>query len=247
MSDAQPVLCFLGATGTVTGSRFLLETRHARVLVDAGLFQGVKSLRLRNRAPFPVDPSTIDAVVVTHAHLDHIGYVPALVAGGFTGPVFLTRRTAELGSIVLSDVARLQEEEAHYANERGFSKHHPATPLYTEADATAAVAQFRDTPFDRAVPVAPGIRATFRCAGHIVGSAGVLLDIDDVPPRRLFVSGDVGRADHPLLRPPEPPPAVDTLLVESTYGDRRHGAPTDAIDDLARSITETAARLAARW
>jgi Cft2 family RNA processing exonuclease len=135
---SAPILSFLGATGTVTGSKFLVETDHARVLVDAGLYQGVKKLRLRNREKFPVDPATIDAVVLTHAHLDHVGYLPVLVMRGFTGDIMCTTRTAQLAEIVLSDSGRLQEEEAEYANAHGFSKHHPAAPLYTEADARKA-------------------------------------------------------------------------------------------------------------
>lgn len=242
MRREPTLLWFLGGTGTVTGSRFLLDAAGGRVLVDAGLFQGLKRLRLRNREEFPVDPATVDAVVVTHAHLDHIGYVPALVAQGFTGPVFVTDRTAELGQIVLDDAARLQEEEADFANRHGFSKHHPAQPLYTEADARRATTLFRPCPFDTSIEVAPGVRTEFRRAGHILGSAGVLLDVDGVGAGRIFVSGDVGRRDHPVLRPPVPPPAVDALLVESTYGDRQHEEPEAAIERLARAITRTADR-----
>lgn len=240
--DLPPLLTFLGATGTVTGSRFLLETAHARVLIDVGLFQGLKDLRLRNRARFQVDPASIDAVVVTHAHLDHIGYAPALVAAGFRGPIYLTARTAQLGEIVLDDSARLQEEETDYANRHGFSKHHPALPLYTQADAREAIERFRPVSFDDSVEVAPGVHAQFQRAGHILGSAGVLLEADGPPARRVFVSGDVGRPGHPVLRPPVAPPAVDALLVESTYGDRRHEGPDAALDRLADVITRTAER-----
>ncbi|HEY5011172.1 MAG TPA: MBL fold metallo-hydrolase, partial [Acidimicrobiia bacterium] len=240
--DLPPLLSFLGATGTVTGSRFLIETAHARVLVDAGLFQGLKDLRLRNRETFPVDPASIDAVVVTHAHLDHLGYAPALVANGFRGPIYLTTRTAQLGEIVLDDSARLQEEEADYANRHGFSKHHPALPLYTQADAAETIEQFRPVPFDSPIEVAPGVHAQFQRAGHILGSAGVLLEADGAAVRRVFVSGDVGRPGHPVLRPPVAPPAVDALLVESTYGDRRHEDPDIALDRLAQTITRTAER-----
>jgi metallo-beta-lactamase family protein len=242
MTRAAPVLSFLGGTGTVTGSKFLLDTGSARVLLEAGLFQGIKQLRLRNRAPFPVDPATIDAVVITHAHLDHIGYLPALTAHGFRGEVHLTRRSAQLGEIVLEDSARLQVEEAEYANLRGFSKHHPAQPLYDEADAQAAISRFRPVPFDSPVDVAPGVRVTLRPAGHILGSASALVELDTERGYRLLVSGDVGRGDHPVLAPPAPPPAVDSLLVESTYGDEHHENAAAAIDDLARAITRTAER-----
>ncbi len=237
-----PLLSFLGATGTVTGSRFLLETEHARVLVDVGMFQGLKRLRLRNRDTFPVDPASIDAVVITHAHLDHVGYVPALVDGGFRGVIHATTRTAELGRIVLDDSGRLQEEEADYANRHGFSKHHPAVPLYTQADARKASEQFRTVAFDTPVEVAAGVHAQFRRAGHILGSSGVLLEVDGSPVRRVFVSGDVGRPDHPVLRAPVPPPAVDALLVESTYGNRHHEGPASAVERLAEAITRTAER-----
>lgn len=242
VKELPPLLTFLGATGTVTGSKFLLETAHARVLVDSGLFQGIKPLRLRNREPFPVDPASIDAIVVTHAHLDHIGYVPALVANGFRGAVYVTTRTAQLGEIVLNDSARLQEEEADYANRHGFSKHHPALPLYTQVDAREAVERFRPVPFDVPVEVAPGVHARFQRAGHILGSAGVTLEVDGAPTRRVFVSGDVGRPDHPVLHAPVAPPAVDALLVESTYGDRHHQDPAAALDQLANVITRTAER-----
>ncbi len=237
-----PVLSFLGATGTVTGSRFLLETADARVLVDAGLYQGVRQLRRRNRDPFPVDAVSLDAIVVTHAHLDHIGYLPALVAQGFRGSVYLTVRTAALGRIVLADSARLQVEEADYANRHGYSKHHPATPLYTEDDAQAAIDRFEPVAFDRPVDVCPGVRVHFQRAGHILGSSCAVLDIDGPPARQLFVSGDVGRPDHPVLRAPDPPPAADTLLVESTYGNRTHEGSDAAIERFADVISRTAAR-----
>ena len=242
VKDLPPLLSFLGATGTVTGSRFLLETAHAACSSTSGMFQGLKHLRLRNRETFPVDPASIDAVVVTHAHLDHIGYAPALVANGFRGAIHLTTRTAQLGEIVLNDSARLQEEESDYANRHGFSKHHPALPLYTEADARRAVEQFRPAPFDVPVEVAPGVHAQFQRAGHILGSAGVLLEADGTSTRRVFVSGDVGRPDHPVLRAPVAPPAVDALLVESTYGNRRHEDPDAALERFAQAITRTAER-----
>jgi metallo-beta-lactamase family protein len=217
-----PLLRFFGAAGTVTGSRFLIDTPQARVLVDCGLFQGLKSLRLRNWDPFPIDPATIDAVLLTHAHLDHIGYLPALTRNGFQGPVFATAGTEALARIVLPDSGHLQEEDAEYANRKGYSKHSPALPLYTEEDAHQALTHFVTISFDTQVEVAPGICATFRPAGHILGSAMIALDIDGGRKRTIVFSGDLGRPRHPILRPPAPPPLSDVLLVESTYGNRQH-------------------------
>ncbi len=217
-----PVLQFLGAAGTVTGSRFLVETPRARVLVDCGLFQGEKALRLRNWEPFPVPPASIDSVVLTHAHVDHSGYLPALGRDGFGGPVFATPRTLDLCRIVLPDSGRLNEEEAAYANRKGFSKHDPALSLFSERDAEAILESFRGVPYDAPIEVAPGVRASFQAAGHILGSASVVLEIDGAEPRTLVVSGDLGRPAHPLLAAPAAPPACDVLLVEATYGDRDH-------------------------
>jgi metallo-beta-lactamase family protein len=217
-----PQLRFLGGAGTVTGSRFLVETRNARVLVDCGLFQGVKVLRERNWASFPVPPDSIDAIVLTHAHLDHTGYVPALVRNGFAKHVWATTATAALCRILLPDSGHLQEEEAAYANRKGYSKHAPALPLYTEDDANTALMQFRPAPFESPTEVAPGVRVTFRTAGHILGSAIVLLELEGSPPRRIVFSGDLGRPQHPILRPPAALPDADIVLTESTYGDRQH-------------------------
>ncbi|MCD9622313.1 MBL fold metallo-hydrolase RNA specificity domain-containing protein [Rhabdothermincola salaria] len=243
-----PVLTFLGATGTVTGSRFLLDTPDARVLVDCGLFQGLKELRLRNWAPFPVDPSTIDAVVLTHAHVDHCGYLPALAVAGFEGRVHCTPATASLVGIVLPDSGHLQEEEARWANRRGYSKHSPALPLYTEDDARALLSQLRVTPFDTPTEVAPGVEVTFRPAGHILGSAMATLEAtwgDDHEPhaRRFTFSGDLGRPQHPLLSPPATlgPVRPDVIVVESTYGNRRHD-DEGAVAALADAITRTTRR-----
>jgi metallo-beta-lactamase family protein len=219
---AVPVLRFLGGAGTVTGSRFLIETRHARVLVDCGLFQGEKPLRLRNWEPFPVPPASLDAVLLSHAHVDHSGYLPLLGRDGFRGSVLATRRTLELCRIVLPDSGRLQEEDAAFANRKGYSKHSPALSLFTERDAQAVLGSFRAVPFDAPVDVAPGVRASFRPAGHILGSASIRLDLEGDEPRSLFVSGDLGRPAHPLLAPPAPPAGSDALLIEGTYGDRRH-------------------------
>jgi metallo-beta-lactamase family protein len=234
-----PVLTFLGAAGTVTGSQFLVETPRARVLVDCGLFQGDKELRLRNRRVFPVDPATIDAIVLTHAHVDHCGRVPLLVRDGFDRDIVVTPDTAALLAIVLPDSGHLQEEEARYASHHGYSKHHPALPLYTEADARRSLERIRELPFDEALTVADGVRVTFRPAGHILGSASVLLELDPGPggkPVRILFGGDIGRPTHPLLRPPAPLPRVDVVVTESTYGNRIHpdGDPTEALASLVR-------------
>ncbi len=232
---AFPCVQFLGATGTVTGSRFLLDTPHARVLVDCGLFQGLKSLRLRNWAAFPVAPSTIDAVVLTHAHVDHSGYLPRLLRDGFRGPIYATPGTHALCRIVLPDSGHLQEEDASYANRKGFSKHTPALPLYTEEDASRVLEDFSEVPFHTSVEVARRVQAIFRPAGHILGSATVHLTLAGSP------SGDLGRPSHPILRPPEPPGDADAVLIESTYGDRRH--PSDHGDSaFETAIARTADR-----
>lgn len=217
-----PVLRFLGAAGTVTGSRFLIDAPHARVLVECGLFQGLKPLRLRNWEPFPVDPETIDAVVLTHAHLDHTGYLPALVRDGFRGHIFATEGTLALCKILLPDSGHIQEEDAAYANRKGFSKHSPALPLYTQNDATKALQYFTTVPFGASTKVTQGVRVSFRPAGHILGSATVTLELEAKRTRTITFSGDLGRPVHPILRPPVPLPKADVIVVESTYGNRQH-------------------------
>lgn len=235
-------LWFLGATGTVTGSRFLVRSEAGSVLVDCGMYQGLKNLRERNWAPFPVDPTTIDAVVLTHAHLDHSGYLPALVRDGFRGPIFATPQTAELAAIVMADSGHLQEEEAEYANSKGFSKHHPARPLYTEQDALSAAEHFRHVPFGQRTDVSSEVAVTFRPAGHILGSSTATLEIGRDTTRTLFASGDVGRPNHPILLPPRPPPESDVMLVESTYGNRVHEPAEETERRFAELIARTAAR-----
>ena len=239
-----PVLTFLGATRTVTGSRFLVETETARVLVDCGLHQGEKELRLRDWKPFPVPPGSIDALVVTHAHVDHCGYLPRLVREGFAGPALATPDTVALAGIVLPDSGHLQEEDASYAARKGFSKHHPPLPLYTEADARRALGFLQELPFGRPHRIAEGMTLTLRPAGHILGSASALLELDgngSRPPRRIVFSGDLGRATHPLLVPPEPVGYADVVVIESTYGGRRHD-DAGAMEQLAAAISRTAAR-----
>ncbi|BCJ34045.1 MBL fold hydrolase [Actinocatenispora thailandica] len=221
-------LRFLGAAGTVTGSRFLIDSGARRVLVDCGMYQGDAALRRRNWRPFPVEVAGIDAVVVSHAHLDHIGLLPRLVRAGYTGPVYCSPHTAELARIVLTDAAHLQEEDARYAARHGYSRHDPPLPLYTHADAARSLELLRPTPFGTPVPIGDELTVTLSRAGHILGSACVLLDTG--ADGRVLFSGDLGRADHPLLRPPDPPPAADQIVVESTYGNRRHPLPDLAGD-----------------
>jgi metallo-beta-lactamase family protein len=236
---------FLGAAGTVTGSRHLVEVGGRRVLVDAGLFQGLKELRLRNWAPFPVDPATIDCVVLTHAHIDHSGALPLLVRQGFRGPAYCTPATLDLARLMLPDSARLQEEEARYANRKGYSKHAPqALPLYGEEDALAALARLRPLPYGVGHDILPGVRLSFSRAGHILGSASVLLEARGPgagATTRILFSGDLGRYGAPILPDPEPPPAADHLVVESTYGDRDHPAEP-AADALCREVLAARAR-----
>ncbi|MBI5947468.1 MAG: MBL fold metallo-hydrolase [Chloroflexi bacterium] len=219
-------LAFHGAAGTVTGSRFLLSHDDGELLVDCGLFQGLKDLRLRNWAPPSFDVRRLDAVVLTHAHIDHSGYLPRLVRDGYRGPVYCTPATAELAEVLLLDAARLQEEDADYANRKGFSKHHPALPLFTERDAENALRHLRPVSYHQWFEPA-GLRVRFRQAGHILGAASVeaLAPGDDGATTIVF-SGDLGRYDAPLHLDPEPLPKCDTLVLDSTYGDRLHDPAT---------------------
>lgn len=235
MSDAR--LAFLGAAGTVTGSRFLVGSAGgAQLLVDCGLFQGQRALRRRNWEPAPLDAVDLDAVVLTHAHLDHSGYLPVIVRDGFAGPVLATPSTCELAELVLRDSAHLQGEDAAYAAAHGYSKHHPPRALYDDADVRRTVARLHATPFGDFV-LAGDAKIRLHPAGHILGSAVAELRIDDVT---LVVSGDLGRGVHPLLQPPAPRPAADVVVVESTYGDRQH--PPDESDRLAAVVRRTIGR-----
>lgn len=237
----SPTLTFWGAAGTVTGSRFLVETAVSRVMVDAGLYQGQRELRRRNWDEFPVDPSTIDGVVLTHAHLDHCGYLPRLVRQGLDAPVLCTSETAELAGIVLRDSAHLQEEDAAYATEAGTSRHGTALPLYDAADVERTLPLLHRVPLHDEVPLTDDVTVTLRSAGHILGSASALVEADGA---RVLFSGDLGRASHPLVPRREDPPPADVVVVESTYGDRTHPpAPVDPADDvLAGAIRRTVAR-----
>ena len=215
----------------------LVTSGARRILLDCGLFQGLKALRLRNWEPRLPDPQRLDAVVLSHAHIDHSGYLPLLACQRFCGPIYCTPGTADLLGVVLPDAAHLQEEEAERANRKGYSKHRPALPLYTVGDAQMALALVRSCGYDAPFAVAGGATALLRQAGHILGSATVQLDLEGT---RLVFSGDLGRYDRPILPDPEPVPAADVLLLESTYGDRPH--PAGAEDDLVRIVRDAAAR-----
>jgi metallo-beta-lactamase family protein len=230
-------LRFLGGAGTVTGSKTVVETTTTSVMVDCGLFQGERDLRRRNWAPLDVDAGTVSAVLLTHAHLDHCGYLPKLCRDGFHGRVLATRTTEELARIVLMDSAHLLEEEARHALDHGWSKHAAPRPLYDTEDALRAISRFAGVAFAVTEDVAGQVRATWRPAGHVLGSSIVHVE---TPGGSVLFSGDLGRAGHPLLRPPSPPPAADVIVVESTYGDRVHGDRDPAV--LADVVNRTVAR-----
>jgi metallo-beta-lactamase family protein len=239
-------LSFWGGVQTVTGSKYLIETDRSKVLVDCGLFQGLKELRDRNWQPPPFDPRSIDAVLITHAHIDHTGYLPLMVKLGFKGAVYCSRGTADLLKILLPDSGRLQEEEADYRNRHHLTKHKPALPLYTEKDAFAALELLQPlSNRGEAVDATPDMRVSFRVAGHILGASLVLVEVEgagnDGSVRRILFSGDLGHYDTPILHDPTAPPTCDYLLVESTYGDRLHDEEDPKIA-LKRIINDAAAR-----
>jgi metallo-beta-lactamase family protein len=211
-------LSFLGAAGTVTGSRHLLTAGTRRFLVDCGLFQGLKNLRLRNREPSPFDPASLDAVLLTHAHLDHTGLLPVLVKRGYQGPIYCTEPTERLARILLADSGHLQEEDARYANKKGYSRHSPAEPLYTEEDALRVVDQLRPVPMGAPVEM-DGATVTWAPSGHILGAASVHVRTGG---GSVVFSGDIGRPHDLLIPAPEPPPPADFVVMESTYGGREH-------------------------
>ncbi len=230
-------LQFLGAAGTVTGSKVLVSAGETRVLVDCGLYQGVKQLRLRNWARLPLEPTRLAAVVLTHAHIDHSGYLPALVRAGYTGPVYCTEPTRDLCAVLLPDSGKLQEEDARYAAEKKFSRHARPLPLHTQEDAEKVLSQLRPQPFRETFRVGD-LEVSLATAGHILGAASVTLRHGA---RKLLFSGDLGRSDDLLMRAPAPPGDPDWVVVESTYGDRNHPA-ADPVARIAEILAETLRR-----
>ena len=224
-------ITFLGAAGTVTGSRYLVETSGRKILVDCGLFQGLKVLRERNWSSLPFSPASLNAVILTHAHIDHSGFLPRLCKLGFRGRVFCTSGTRDLLEVLLPDSGHLQEEEAKRANQYGYSKHHPALPLYTRDEAEASLCRLRAFEFHETFEPAVGVSAQFTRAGHILGSACLSLSTDG---GTIVFSGDVGRPVDPIMKPPDSLPPTDYLVIESTYGDRTH--PNDDISMLLERV-----------
>ena len=233
-----PHLSFLGGVGTVTGSKYLLEIGSRRFLIDCGLFQGVKQLRLRNWAPLPFDPASLDGVFLTHAHLDHSGYTPLLVRNGFEGPIYATSATRDLCTVLLPDSGHLQERDAEFANRHGFSKHLPAKPLYTQNDAEASLEQFKPVAFGLDIDLGDDLRVRFLPAGHILGAALVRISFEGTS---ILFSGDLGRMGDATMVDPSIVREADYLVVESTYGDRLH----DDIDAEGR-IADIVNRVAGR-
>lgn len=232
-------LTFLGATETVTGSKYLLEDSGKKILIDCGLFQGKKDLRLRNWASLPVNPASIDAVLLTHAHLDHSGYIPKLVKAGFKGPIYCSKATFDLCKILLPDSGHIQEEDADSANRHSYSKHHPALPLYTEEEARNALQFFRTVDFGKQYRIGDDFTFSLFRAGHILGAAFIRVTAGDGT--SILFSGDIGRLHDPVMKPPAKIQDADYLVVESTYGDRLHDKDNPA-DDIEKIVRRTAAR-----
>ncbi len=233
-------LHFLGAAGTVTGSRFLLEHDGKRLLVDCGIFQGHKELRERNWKPLPIDVTTLDAIILTHAHIDHTGGLPRVVKDGFKGPVYCTSGTRELSALMLPDSGRIQEEEARFAAKKGYSRHANPQPLYGEQHAYDALKLFETFEYERTKEILPGITLRFARAGHILGSAICVVELTRTKQRIVF-SGDLGRYAAPILKDPEKIDHATTVIAESTYGDRAHGTVTP-MDALAKAVNDVSAR-----
>ena len=231
-------ISFLGGADTVTGSKYLVRHGNESLLVDCGLFQGYKKLRLRNWTPLPIAPHQVDAVVLTHAHLDHSGYLPLLMKEGYSGKVYATHGTKDLCKILLPDSGHIQEEDAAFANRHGFSKHAPALPLYTRQDALDCLPMIKAVSWGATFQPIPGWRATFSAAGHILGASSILLEVAG---RRILFSGDLGRPDDSIMNPPATAPAADTVLIESTYGDRTH-PPANVLAELAPALQRLAKR-----
>jgi metallo-beta-lactamase family protein len=238
----MPKITFLGAAGTVTGSKYLLEAEGKKLLVDCGLFEGSKDLKQRNWDKLPIDPATIDWVLLTHAHIDHTGYLPRLTRNGYHGPIYANVATRELCQLLLPDSAHLQEEDAQYAAKKHYSSHKPPLPLYTVAEAQATLTQFRDIPSNDVFKISPQFSVRPHDAGHILGATWLELTVtENGQPKVIVFSGDIGRYDQPILKDPESPARADFLLCESTYGDRDH--PNGSVlDELADVVNRTAKR-----
>lgn len=231
-------ITFLGGAGTVTGSKYLLQHQSQRLLVDCGLFQGFKQLRLRNWQPMPVTPTDVDAVLLTHAHLDHSGYLPLMYRQGYRGRVHATQATCDLCAILLPDSGHIQEEDAAFLNRHGYTKHSPAMPLYSKHDALLSLNLLHAVGMGKTFSPIPGWNVTFQTAGHILGAASILVEVAG---RRILFSGDVGRPDDYIMNPPAPPADADTVLVESTYGNREH-PHADLEAELGPALKRAAAR-----
>ena len=231
-------ITFLGATGTVTGSKYLLEYRHKKILIDCGLFQGFKELRLRNREKLPIDPALIDAVILTHAHIDHSGYIPLLIKNGFKGKIYSSVATFDLCKILLPDSGYLHEEDARRANRYGYSRHSPALALYTREDALTSLKYFKTLDFGMPHYFDDDFHFTLSRSGHILGSAFISIKAGK---KTINFSGDLGRPNDPLMKPPAKIQYTDYLLIESTYGDRLHGK-ADPCEELGKVIKSTAAK-----
>ena len=236
MNNAKINIHFLGAAGTVTGSKYLVDTGERKILIDCGLFQGLKELRLKNWEYPPVDVSEIDAVLLTHGHMDHTGYLPRLVKQGFKGAIFGTNPTLDIAKIILNDSAKIQEQEAERANKEGYSKHSPAEPLYTLNDVEKTVPRFKGVPPSQWLPILKDVKARFQYNGHILGATYIELDIHG---KHFVFSGDIGRTNDLLLYPPLKPTKADVLFIESTYGGRFHPEEEEAIPQIEKLVNDT--------
>ncbi|MBC29650.1 MAG: MBL fold metallo-hydrolase [Muricauda sp.] len=239
MKDNIINIHFLGAAGTVTGSKYLLDTGERKILIDCGLFQGLKELRLKNWEYLPIQVSEIDAVLLTHGHMDHTGYMPLLVKQGFRGPIYGTYPTLDIAEIILNDSAKIQEQEAERANKEGYSKHHPALPLYNLKDVEKTLPYFKGVPPSQWLPIVKGIRAKFQYSGHILGATSIELDVKG---KRFVFSGDIGRVNDLLLYPPIKPNKADVLVMESTYGGRKHPEEEEALPEIEALVNKTLQR-----
>ena len=236
MNNTKINIHFLGAAGTVTGSKYLVDTGERKILIDCGLFQGLKELRLKNWEYPPVDVSEIDAVLLTHGHMDHTGYLPRLVKQGFKGAIFGTNPTLDIAKIILNDSAKIQEQEAERANKEGYSKHSPAEPLYTLNDVEKTVPRFKGVPPSQWLPILKDVKARFQYNGHILGATYIELDIHG---KHFVFSGDIGRTNDLLLYPPLKPTKADVLFIESTYGGRFHPEEEEAIPQIEKLVNDT--------